>query len=72
VHGTKSSRTRPPKKSEQKRFRLIVARMAKRDHVSAEPNPRPLEECMPDRSRRVFNGPIFPVSHLPNIRVVND
>jgi hypothetical protein len=72
VHGTKSSRTRPPKKSEQKRFRLIVACVAKRDHVSAELNPGPLEERVPGRSRCVFNGPILLVSQLPDIRVAND
>jgi len=72
VHRTKSSRSRPPKKSEQKRLRLIVAGMAKRDHVSAELDPRPLQKRMPNRSRCVFNGPIFLVSQLPDVRTIND
>ena len=46
--------------------------MAERDNVGPEPNACSLQECMPGRSRSVFNGAILPVSQLADIRTIDD
>ena len=41
---------------QQKRFGLIVARVAERDHVRVEVQARALEEAMPARVRRILDA----------------
>src|SRR5437879_5701614 len=54
MHGRQPARTRPANEPQEKRFRLIVARMAERDDLSVQALTRAIEEFVPCGACRIL------------------
>ena len=62
----------PSQQAEQKRFGLIVTRVAQGGHVRVEVHARSLEKSVPRASRRILDGPPLPSGEISYVLAIDE